>query len=155
MSLLTIGVVRGVQENLRQDRSAEADDPAAGESGRAAVARLVRAGEAARAELGERIDEGREVARTARAADTGALQALNEALSTAEAHHVAPPPVVPQATPTAGSVAAARAELESWVADLLWMSDELARNIRETERSHAEQRRRDGPDAPSSGTSDR
>ncbi|WP_460701485.1 hypothetical protein [Myceligenerans halotolerans] len=92
---------------------------------------------------GGTADSGTADAETADAGEadgTGVLQALNETLSTAEAHHVAPGPEVPDATATIESITMARAAAEDWVGELRWMSDELARNIREVERARVKRR---------------
>ncbi|MBE1877899.1 hypothetical protein [Myceligenerans pegani] len=138
--LAVVGVAWGV--HLSRQAEAEENTAIEREEARAAVVQLIDAGEAARAELGERIDQGRDTAAAGRTADAGVLQALNEALSTAESHHAAPAPEAPSADATVEDIVATRTKVEEWAGELRWMSDELARNIHETERSQAKHRSR-------------
>ncbi|MBL0886706.1 hypothetical protein [Myceligenerans indicum] len=141
VTLLTAGVLQGEREHRRAEAEVHA---ARYTSVRSALAGLADEAEAARTELGERIDEGEAVADAGRTVGRGELQALNEALSTAQAYYVAPVPEVPSGAAMPDSLAAARAEARERVDALRWMSGELARNIRATERSQAEYRARAG-----------
>ncbi|RPF23359.1 hypothetical protein [Myceligenerans xiligouense] len=144
VSLMTVGVIRGMHERAPTG----AEDATVREDPRGAVVRLVDEGEAVRTALGELIAEGRDIAGTDGNADLGASQALNEALSTAEAHHAAPVPEVPGPAATTEAIAAAHVEAEDWVGDLRWMAAELARNISEYERPPEERRPRAGLESP-------
>lgn len=132
--------ILGVGWGVHQSREVAAEEVAAVQraDARADVARLVEEGRTARADLRERIAEGRATARAGRTAERGVMEALRESLSTAESHRGAAVPEVPPPDADAAALAAAREAAQGWRDDLEWMSGELARNIRAVEKSQHE-----------------
>ncbi|GAA1864292.1 M15 family metallopeptidase [Myceligenerans crystallogenes] len=130
----------GVAWSVQESREVAAGEVAAAElqDARASVVRLVDEGHAARADLGERIAEARDVTRAGRTAERGVMQALQEALSTAESHRRAEAPRVPPADAGPAALADARSAARDWTGELTWMSGELARNIAAAEKSQQE-----------------